>query len=284
MWDELYKGPGQIARRLIVDIDNGDSREVNPLSPVGLSIGIRTAADSLNVFVPRFFKHRLVLRLGMIRVNITSIRDTTTALVRDAETNEVLLQCPIVGLADIGEFPGSIEIVRSYDGRITALVVLGKSGLVAVRDLFGEDWNDTEMVALFDDLPSLEHVEASAKAYGQSAFARRWEEDDFRDTNDSIINQAKEFCVSTYLQLALRRGDKDGLAKAAETLGSAGFAALFPEHADLNELALLSLHFGGSGTSIDSVAKRLERPLVELVAQLGIVQRSLSGGTWHRPL
>lgn len=268
MWDELYKGPGEIARRLIIDIEYGGSRKINPLSPVGLSIGIRTAADSLNVFVPRFFKHRLVLRLGMIRVNIISSRDAGTAAVRDAETNEELLRCPIVGLADIGEFPGSIEIVRSYDGRITALVVLGKSGLVAVRDLFGEEWNAPDMIALFDDLPSLEHVEASAKAYGQSSFARRWEEDDFRDTNDYVMNQAREICVSTYLQLALRRGDKDRLAKATETLGTVGFVALFPERADLDELALLSLHFGGSGNSIDSIAKRLERPSAELVERL----------------
>jgi hypothetical protein len=268
MWDELYRDSGPIALRLIAELAKGSFQEVDPFSSVGLSIGLRTAADSLNIFVPRFFKHRLVLRLGMIRVNIASDRHKRTAVVRDVETNEELLQCPLVGLSDTGDFPGSIEIVRTYDGRITAIVVLGGSGLIAVRNLFGEDWNEPDMIALFDDLPSLEYVEASAKAYGQSAFARGWEEEDFRDTNEHIMNQAKELCVLVYLQLALRRAAKDQRAKAVEMLGTAGFAALFPDRAELNELALLSLHFGGPGTSIDLVAKKLERPVKELVARL----------------
>jgi hypothetical protein len=190
MWDELYGGPGQIARRLIANLT--DFEEIDPLGSVGLPISIRTAADSLNVFVPKFLKHRLVLRLGMIRVNIASDPDTRIAVLRDAETNEELFQCALVPLADTGVFPGSVELVRTYDGRITALVVLAGSGLVAVRDLFGENWNTPEMVALFDDLPSLELVEASAKAYGQSAMARLWEKADFRDMNEQVMNQAKE--------------------------------------------------------------------------------------------
>jgi hypothetical protein len=265
MWDALYGAPGQIARTLLTDL--GGIEEISPLSPVGLSIGIRTAADSLNLFVPKFSKHRLVLRLGMIRVNIASDPDTRTAVLRDAETNEELFQCPLVPLADTGDFPGSVELIRTYDGQITALVVLAGSGLIAVRDLFGENWNEPEMTALFDDLPSLELVEASAKAYGQSAMARLWETDDFRDTNENVMNQAKELCVSSYLQL-VRRAEKDQRAMVAETLGTAGFTSLFPDRADLNELALLSLHFGGPGTALELVARKLDRSIEELVARL----------------
>jgi hypothetical protein len=50
--------------------------------------------------------------------------------------------------------------------------------------------------------------------------------------------------------------------------GGSGFAALFPDQAELNELALLSLHFGGRGASIEHVAKKLERPVGELAARL----------------
>jgi hypothetical protein len=263
MWDELYIGPGQIARELIPNL--AEFQEINPLGPVGRPISIRTAADSLNFFVPKFFKHRLVLRLGIIRVNIVSDPDTRTAVICDAETNEELLQCPLVPLADTGVFPGSVELIRTYDGRITALVVLAGSGLIAVR--VGENWNEPEVTALFDDLPSLELVEASAKAYGQSAMARLWEKEDFRDTNEQVMNQAKEICVSSYLQL-VRRTEKDQLAKVAETLGTAGFASLFPDRAGLNELALLSLHFGGPGASLEFVAKKIDRSVDELVARL----------------
>jgi len=132
---------------------------------------------------------------------------------------------------------------------------------------------------MVDDLPSFEYVEASAKAYEPSVFARRWEEEDFRETDEHIMNQARELCKSVYLQLALPKFEKGRRDSAEETLSTAGFAALFPSSTDLNELALLSLHFGGPGTSIDVVAKKLERPVEDVVARLqyfnGCSQRAL---------
>jgi hypothetical protein len=92
--------------------------------------------------------------------------------------------------------------------------------------------------------------------------------DDFRDVDQHVMNEAKEFCISTHLQLALPGAEKDRLSKPAQKLGTAGFAAIFPESADLNELALLSRHFGAPRISIDSVARKLDRPADELVAQL----------------
>jgi hypothetical protein len=268
MWDGLYKGPGKIAQRVLEDLGRQDLRRSDLTGSIELMIGLRTAADSLNFFVPKFFKHRLVLRLGMIRVNIVSNEETRIASVRDSKTGQELLQCPLVKLADTGEFPGSIEIVRTYDGSVTALVVLGGTGLVAVRPLFSERWNEPELTSLFDDLPSLELVEASAQAYRQSPFARRWDHEDFREVNEFTMNQARELTVSSYLQLVLRGQQKKQRSSAAEKLEASGFAGLFPDQAELDELALLSLHFGGPGESIDCIANRLNRTPQTLTSSL----------------
>jgi hypothetical protein len=123
------------------------------------------------------------------------------------------------------------------------------------------------LAELFDDLPSLEHVEASASAFGKSAFAK-WEHEDFRETYDRQMAQAHELRDSLYLQLATREADRNRRAKVSDILGVSGFAALFPERKDLDELALLSLHFGGPGAPIHLVAQKLQRAAKELSARL----------------
>jgi hypothetical protein len=65
----------------------------------------------------------------------------------------------------------------------------------------------------------------------------------------------------------VRRAEKDQLAKVAETLGTAGFASLF-DRATLKELALLSLHFNGPGSSVELIARKLGRSVDELVTRL----------------
>jgi hypothetical protein len=269
MWEELYKAPSKIVPELLAALDAGLSK-VNPTSVLGLSAGVRTAADNLNVFVPRFQKHRLLLRLGMVRVNVATDQDKGIARVREADTVEEteLFRCPYLAIGDQGEFPGSVEIVRTYDGKITAIVVLGPTGLVAVRDLCGGEWNDPPLAELFDDLPSLEHVEASAAAYGKSGFARMWEHEDFRETNEHQVKQADELRTSAYLQLAFRMGDQALRAQALELLGTSGFEGLFPDREELKELALFSLHFGGPGSPLGVVEQRLQRPADGLLAQL----------------
>jgi hypothetical protein len=267
-WDDLYSHPGKVAQELLAKTEHISIQKINPTSTLGRGIGIRTAGDSLNLFVPKFYKHRLVLRLGMLRVNIKSDKAKRVADIWDAQTNERLLQCPLAPLADTGEFPGSIEIIRTYNGQITAVVILGGSGLVAVRALIGKEWNSPELTRLFDDLPSFEFVEASVAGYRQSPFAKRWEEADYSDIDRNVMDAARELCTSSYLQLAFRGASQGQRSKAMASLEGLGFKALFPEERDLNELALLSLHFGGPGTPVNLAAKRLERSTAMLAAQL----------------
>ena len=108
MWDELYMNPGKVAAHIIKNLGPRDDKQNGPDLEFELLAGMRMAPDALNLFVPKFSKYRLVLRLGMIRVNIDSNKQTRIASVRDAKTNDELLQCPLVKLADTGQFPGSI--------------------------------------------------------------------------------------------------------------------------------------------------------------------------------
>ena len=137
--------------------------------------------------------------------------------------------------------------------------MLGGSGLVAIRSLFSEQWNTPELVDAFDQLPSLEMVEASARDYRQSAFATLWEHEDFRELDECMMGQARELTVSSYLQLAFRIQQPEQRAVVAERLGASGLACLCSSETELKELALLSLHFGGPGEAIDRVAKQLQR-------------------------
>ncbi|MBY5361947.1 hypothetical protein [Rhizobium leguminosarum] len=266
-WDDLYRRPGKIAIELLADME--DPKETSYVSELELRCGIRVAADSLNLFVPKFHKHRLVLRLGMMRVDIRSDGTTRIAKLWDTQAKAPLLECPIAPLADIGDFPGSIEIVRTYDGRVTAIVVLAETGLIAVRDLFSATWNSSELVELFDDLPSFEYVEASVAGYRKSPFISRWSDNDyFQGLNEHQMKSAYDLSLSAYSQLILPGQKLDQRNKAIAELAAHGFQSLYPDDRDFNDLVLLSTQFGGPGKLIASVASKLDRTVIQLTSQL----------------
>ncbi|MCA1535048.1 hypothetical protein I6F21_21185 [Bradyrhizobium sp. NBAIM03] len=267
MWDDLYRRPAKNARHVIEGLGN-QKRRTGSVAQFELMAGLRTAADSLNFFVPKFLKHRLILRLGMIRVNIVANEGTRLASVTDSKTGGELLTCPLTELSDTGEFPGSVELVRTYDGSKTAIVVLGMTGLVAVKPIFGDQWNDPDLVSLFDDLPSLELIEASAQAYTESPFASGWDAGDLHVVNDLIMGQARDLTVSTYLQIALPGQQLKQRTNVAKRLEVSGFAGLFPDSAELDDLAMLSLHFGGSGESFDVIASKIQCTVQSLARRL----------------
>jgi hypothetical protein len=266
LWDLLYAAPELASAKYPPTRLPGPGDE---FTPFGLGVGFRVAAETMNFFTPKFHKHRLVLRLGVLRADITTT-GANTAIVRDARGGKQILECPATTLAPKGRYPGTIEVVRTYDGKRTAVAVLGPTGLVAVRDLFDSTWNSDDLVHLFDDLPSVEYAEAAAQAYENSFIVKSWESGgEFGPLNDHLTKEALRARDYLYPQIAfaLAREDRtwDGVVSR---LGKAGFRTLFEEADELEELARLSMYFGGAGALISEVSSGLNRGASDLESKL----------------
>jgi hypothetical protein len=119
------------------------------------------------------------------------------------------------------------------------------------------------LISLFDDFPSIEHVEAAAEAYQQSPFVEVWQKGDLAKMNEALMEQSVKL-RNFALQIAFPGAREQERARVSELLGERGFGSLFESEAELFELARLTLHFGGAGTAIKEVAQRLERPSEEV--------------------
>ena len=277
LWSGLYRSPMSALRRMATALMEGPVRFA-PIDHFTLALGARSAFDAINIFVPRFQKHRLTLRLGVLHVVIATESGEGRASVCDAFTGERLLDCPVVPNSDQGEFPGTVEIVRSYDGRLTAVAVIGPTGLVAVRDMFSADWNDPELVEAFDDLPSMEHAEAAAFSYCDGVFYKSWKDGDLAKIDASVMSQVIAVRDLVHLQRAFPGARAERREEIATGLGPNGLAAIFDDQAELREVARYSLLFGGPGAPVAEVAK------AEGVAEAGLAERVARWNERARPL
>lgn len=274
-WSDLYKNPLEILRSL----ENSFDQRKEYFGLFEAYEGIRTACDSINAFVPKFAKHRLMVRIGFVRVNVET-KNNGRAEIRDAKSGSMIFECPLVENSDIGEYPGTIELVRTYSGDITALLVIGPTGLVGVRELFSSNWNSPEVVAMFDDFPSIEHAEAAAKSCRESFFAISWTEKENQEFDTAIMKDAVKFRDHIYLQIAFPGAREGRRLELLDRLGVAGFSSVFNDSAELREIARLSLYFGGPGAAVEDVARDLDqRPadLSQFIHKVNATSRNVLG-------
>jgi len=251
--------------------------ETDSMSGVGLLMNLRVAPETINLFVPRFIKHRLILRLGFLRVDIDCLKAESEAIVYAANGGELLFSCPSTKLAGAGRYPGSVEIVRTYDGGVTALCVIGPTGLVAVRSIYDNHWNRPVLVELFDDLPSIEMSEAAQQDLARNPRAFCWD-DEYKEVNDHSMDQAILARDHLFLQAAFPHAPDHEVIRTS--LGKSGFAKLFPNEKDLNRVAMYSLLFGGSGQSTAVVGDKLKataRQIERDIEEFNLVGRSELG-------
>ncbi|WP_201838787.1 hypothetical protein [Microvirga zambiensis] len=252
-WQEFYKQTAAHAVAMVGKLrKSGEEDKDRTFSYTDALYGLRITAHSFNVSSPQFMRHRLVLRYAMSPVDIET--NSGVAEVRDAKTGKLIGQFPTVPLADDGEYAGTVELIRSYHGDQHAVVILGHTGLVAARNLKNGEWNEEGLVTAFDDLPSLDHVKAMAKAISMGSWAETWNEGWKAEMKVQIFSQAKALRDLVYLQVAFPGAREERRNRIIEAMGRDGFKAIFGSGFELRQLARYSVAFGGPGAAIESVA------------------------------
>jgi hypothetical protein len=235
--------------------------------------GLRTAPLAMQIFWPKIFQHRHILRYSARRVHI-SVEGAGNAVLRGMPDGPVLMICPAVPLADKGRYPGTIEAVASYSGEVRAIVVLGESGLVSLWQQETGQWNDENAIKVLDDLPPMDRVIRSAEMIAEAARARRTLlSRPARETLGIQHEQARTFAKFLCLQMALPYWPAEARAAFGEVLMDRGFAALFGED-ELMTLARLSIAFGGPGRSVESTARVTGMSQSEVEDYLEVINRS----------
>lgn len=255
-WEELYKSPRTVAANslsILSRLDNGNAH-----APMDLQFLLGTRALTFSLArAPRFFKHRLALRHGIQKVALALDTLSRTASVRAVDGQVELFSCPLVPNADVTAQFGTVELVRSSDGRMDALVVLGGDGLLAAWDLQRRIWNPADLVEALDDLPSGDHARDAELAVQHTHWDEAWEEPGLAELYEHQLGQATETRDMVHLQIAFpgaRSGERE---RISTLLGTCGFASLFDEPNEMLKLARYSLVLGGRGASLADAASAL---------------------------
>lgn len=253
-WDELYmKTKHEQLKDLDVALKNSFLNEERP-GATEILMALRTGSMGGNAFTPNLIKHRHVLRHAAAPVWI-QVGPDRVAKVFDRATKELLGQCPVVDNAALVEHFATVELVQSYDRSMQVVALITWDGLVAVRCLQSGAWNLPDHVNAFDDMPSLETIIAALQfAAGrnhsehlQKAVAQMCE---------AQINEGAQFRDHVYLQLAFMLL-QDHRAKAVAVLSQEGFAGIFTTVSDMQQLAKMSLAFGGEGATLAAAEELL---------------------------
>jgi hypothetical protein len=264
-WDELYRSPRTAAASVEAYLaDRGDAGAEPPVD-LQVLVHMRTLAFSLTAGTPRFFKHRLVLRHGAQPVALRVDDDGRTVIVHTTDGGAALFSAPLVPNSDVTASIGTVELVRSGNGRFDALVVLGGDGLLAAWDLRRRTWNPPDLVGSLDDLPSGEDARRAELAVQRSHWEETWRRPNLVDLYEHQLAQATEVRDVVHLQIAFpgaRSGDRERIVNA---LRNRGFAGLFDEPGKMRRIARYSLLFGGRGA-----------PVVEAAAAIGEASEALS--------
>lgn len=277
-WEELYRSPKTAAASALAYLSA--DREAGAFGDLELLVGVRTLEFGLTHGIPSFFKHRLVLRHGAHPVSLSVDRDAREVSVKQVNGGAALFYCPLVPNADSAASIGTIELVRSVDGRFNALVVLGSDGLLAAWDLDRGAWNPPDIVEVFDDLPSGEQARDAEMAVQRTHWDETWKRPGLADLYNHQLTQAKELHDSVYLQIAFPGSKLGERERIASILGGRGFAQLFEEPSALHRVAQYSLEFGGRGAPIADVAAATgttSETLLAEVSSLNSKARSVLG-------
>lgn len=250
---------------------------------------IRTASLSMQVLWPSLFKYRHIIRYSGRRTFITITNDGEAELRREP-TGPVVLTCPIVQLADKGEYEGTVELVCSQSGDTRAIVVLGESGLVSAWNPATGVWNEQAVVEQLDSLPAMNLIIAAAKQISDAVTDRLQRlPTRIRDVLDTHQDQAKEFAKFFYLQIMCPYWKPEKRTALGDVLLERGFGNIFSENY-LREVARYSIVFGGHGRSIEEgsrliglkktkVQDEVKRINAKTNAKLGLDMLALEGET-----
>ena len=263
-WDALYQRPDVVLQPIMdasLDPDrNAHGGFVNPAPIQDMDFQIRTGLRMapLELGMPvNLFKHSQVLRFGVCRAVVTTNQDRSTSIQRHTG-GEPLLRFQAVPHAAAGTFTGSIEALISHSGQDAAIAVLANDGIVGLYDLHRREWNPPDFVAALDGLPPMQAVLDAGEMIHRAARAHESSlESGAAHVNADFREQGKQFARHQYLVLALPHFNREKRHGIASELASAGVAPICDSSAALNDLAALSLAFGGPGARIEEGAQAL---------------------------
>jgi hypothetical protein len=228
--------------------------------------GLRTAALTAGGFTPSLPRYRQIVRFSGRRIWITARADLTAEIRRD-RSGPVLLTCPMVPLADVGAYEGTIESICSDTGLTRAIVVLGHSGLVAVWDMATGRWNDPALVEDLDEMPPMSRIMDHGRdiaAAVQSRQSRMTEQGrELLNAADDVAYKGARF---VYLQFMMPYFKPERRNSVGDALAE-GLAGLFDE-AKLLKVARLSIAFGGPGRTVAEASALLGEPEGAIEAEI----------------
>jgi hypothetical protein len=235
--------------------------------------GLRTALLAIQVFWPKLFRYRHILRYSGRRIFITTKEDGWAELRRE-RGGPVLLTCPAVPLADKGEYEGTVGAICSFAGDVRAVVVLGESGLVAAWDPITGNWNEEATIKELDHLPPMQLVIAAAAHISEAVTDRvKRLSEPAREVFEMQHRQAKDFAKFLYLQIMFPYWQPNRRNSAGDVLLERGFANVFAEP-DLPSVARYSIAFGGPGRSVEEGARLLGSDKTRVQDQLNRINET----------
>jgi hypothetical protein len=232
-----------------------------------IAIQLRCAPLFINMFWSGIFEHRTDFRAMCNRVNIRV--GNGEFVIHDIHTSKELWRGPHVPLADLGEGEGSIEVILPNSADDVILAILAGDGLVAVKGLRDNSWNDPVLVDRFDSLRSFLVIEGAMHALFERQSVTPG------SVSERLVahyeSQGSQAAEHIYLQLAcLGGGDRQRLMIS---LARDGFSSLLNKE-QLRLAARVSLFCGSDTVEAEQLADGLQMPVAILDQGLGEINQT----------
>ena len=215
-------------------------------------IGLRTASISLHWRWPRLFKYRHDFRFSSkaAKVIIDDDREATVLFEGAIEPFHI----SAVANATPGTYAGSVEGVLRGEEASIAVVISAGDGLIAVKDVSTGGWNSPDLVAYFDDFPSVPSVVHSMVAIAERQYLREGSPAD--DMTRFYAEQSHESALYLYMQLAYRVPGETA-KRIATNLNREGLKPALGTEDWLKKVAFWSLQCGAGSWDVSTYSKAL---------------------------